>query len=500
MATVASLVSRLKSAYHRVVTRLPWIGTALALLFYAVGVAWRWLHITRIHDPRKFVYSDMSLYVGLAKRFAKPEYVARINDITHPPGATLTFAYLYRHDPTMQTMTYFNFVMCALAPLAIALLGWVTFGARNAKIALVVASFYFPYVDYGGFFLAEMPFIVVIPLTLALLILAVKREKLWAVAAVGLVAGLVFFCAIALKALALLAGACCVVVLVAFWRGAPAKKKAIALLAVSLGALPGTVSLSNRCTAANNGQFCLSNNKNAADVLLGHYGRVQKMTWKDPKGGAFTFGSPSDVQKGYSETPTMSFGMTDSKANMDAAKAWMKAHPFETVVLSLQHVWDLYATQPWPSNSTKDWKVVAIFQFGFVVFIFLPACVALLDLLRRKGLRAFLRSNELLVVSPFVGLVGAVMLATGEPRYRIPFDSLFILVAIEFYRRWGDMREKDATAEDAPAPAADALGQASDAPATEASGPDAESESDAKAESEGEGEPSPESDGKVVAT
>jgi hypothetical protein len=445
MASPAA-ASRLKSAYERFVTRFPWVGTALSVLVYAIGVLWRWVHITRIHDPRKFVYSDMSLYVGLAKRFANPAYQARINDITHPPGATLVFAYLYRHDPTMQTMAYFNFAMCALAPLAIALLGWVVFGPRNAKITLAVISLYFPYVDYGGFFLAEMPFIVVIPLTLALLIIAVKRERLWAVGAVGLLAGVVFFCAIALKALALLAGFCCALVLVAFWRGAPAKKKAIALLAMSLGALPGTASLADRCTKANGGQFCLSNNKNASDILLGHYGRVQTMTWKDPKGGTFTFGSPSDVQKGYTEKPVMSFGMTDGKANMAEAKKWIKAHPFEATVLSLQHVWDLYSTQPWPSNSTKDWKVVALFQFGFVLFAFFPAAVRLVDLLRRDGLRAFLRSNEVLVLSPFIGLVAAVMLATGEPRYRIPFDSLFILVAIEFYRRWGDWKGTPAPA------------------------------------------------------
>lgn len=430
------MLARLGASIRRISTRLPWLGTALALAVYALGVVWRWLHIMHWHDPRKFVYSDMSLYVNLAKRFAKPGYEARINDITHPPGATLVYSHLYRDDQSMKTMVIFNFVMCALAPLAVALLGWVTFGKKNARIALVAATLYWPYVDYGGFFLSEMPFIVFIPLTLALAILAVRRRSLFAVAGLGLLAGVVFFFTIALKALALLAGGCAAVVLVALWRGAPGRAKAVVLLALALGAAPGTKWMADRCTKANADQFCLSNNKTSADVLIGHYGRNQVLSWKDPKGGTFTFGNPSDVQHGYTARPSVDFAMTDNKRNREAVIAFAKAHPDETIVLTLQHVYDMYSTLSWPSNSTHEWKVVIIFQYLFLLLIFFPACMRMVDILRRDGLRAFLRSNEVLVLSPFLGLLASVMIATGEPRYRIPFDSLFILVAIEFFRHW----------------------------------------------------------------
>lgn len=420
---------------------MPWLGTALSLVVYGLGVVWRGLYVLRLHDPRKFVYSDMSLYVNLAKKFTRPGYKLTPNDITHPPGATVVFSWLYKHDNTMSTMVWFQFAVCALTPLAVALLGWALFGKRNAKIVLVLASIYFPFVEYGGFFLAEMQMILCIPLALALLIIAAKRERMVAVVGVALLGATVLSWAVALKALSLLAGGIGGVVFLAFWSGAPFKKKLAVVLTMAIGLAPVSIWLSDRCTTANEGHFCYSNNKNAADVLLGHYGRVQTITWKNPKGGTFTFGNPSDYQHGYTDKPVFHFGMTDSKANSDEAKRWMKAHPSQAVVLSLQHVFDMYATSAWPSSATKEWQIMAVYQYLFIAFIFFPACMLLVDMLRKKGFRALLKSSELLVLAPFLGLVAAVMIATGEPRYRIPFDSLFIVVAVEFYQRWREGRE-----------------------------------------------------------
>jgi 4-amino-4-deoxy-L-arabinose transferase-like glycosyltransferase len=383
----------------------------------------------------------MSLYVGLAKRFTRPGYKLSPNDITHPPGATVVFSWLYRHDNTMMSMVWFQFVVCALVPLSVALLAWSLFGKQNAKVALAVTSLYFPFIEYGGFFLAEIQMIALIPLSLALLVLAAKRKRMIAVVLVSVVAGLVFSWAVALKALSLVAGATGGFVFLCFWRGAPIKKKAVVAVTLALAVIPVSLWLSERCTTANEGRFCYSNNKNAADVLLGHYGRVQSITWKNPKGGTFTFGNPSDYQHNYTEKPVLNFGMTDSKANADEAKRWIKAHPGQAAVLTLNHVFDMYTTSAWPSAATKEWQIMTVYQYLFIVFVFFPACMRIVDLLRRHGLRALLGSDEAVTLAPFAGLVAAVMISTGEPRYRIPFDSLFIVVAIEFFRRWRRDRE-----------------------------------------------------------
>ena len=39
------------------------------------------------------------------------------------------------------------------------------------------------------------------------------------------------------------------------------------------------------------------------------------------------------------------------------------------------------------------------------------------------------------MVSPLFGVIAAVAAATGEIRYRLPWDGMFIVLAVEFYRR-----------------------------------------------------------------
>jgi hypothetical protein len=72
--------------------------------------------------------------------------------------------------------------------------------------------------------------------------------------------------------------------------------------------------------------------------------------------------------------------------------------------------------------------------------VLLPALCLCLDSIRRQGLRGFVGSEAMLVLSPILGVIAAVFIATGEPRYRVPFDGLFILVAIQFYRSFGRVR------------------------------------------------------------
>jgi len=53
-----------------------------------------------------------------------------------------------------------------------------------------------------------------------------------------------------------------------------------------------------------------------------------------------------------------------------------------------------------------------------------------------RGFRAFLKSGEFLVLSPLLGLLAAVIVSTGEERYRIPFEGLFIIGAVVFYQHF----------------------------------------------------------------
>ena len=410
------------------------LNIATAVVF-AVGVLWRCLHILKYHDPRTHADSDMKMYLNLAKRFATPGFVPTIGEITHPPATGMLFSWFYQRDNSFQTLIYFQTFITCLVPLAVAAFALAVFDRRTAKWALIASSLYFPFIDYGGYFLSEVYMMLLNPLAAALFVAAAKQKTLARVALVGLVAGVVFWLAMAFKMVALpsMLGFCTLYWL--FSTDAPRKWKTVAVLALVLGAAPGTAALSVRCTKANEGHFCLVSNKAPADFLLGHYGRIQGLAWKDSKGRVTVqFGSPSAYQRGYREVPSVPFLITDGPKNSAAAWGWIKQHPGEALVLSFEHVYDSFCgSLPWPSIADGFWPLSEAFHFIFLIFLLVPSLVCCLDVPRRQGFRKFFQSRELLVLSLVFGLVAAVFVATGEERYRMPYDSVFILLAIRFY-------------------------------------------------------------------
>lgn len=405
------------------------------LVAFAVGVLWRCLHILKFHDPRSYVDSDMKMYVGLAKRFATPGFVPTMGDITHPPATGMLFSWFYQRDNTFQSLINFQTVITCLVPLAVGAFALAVFDRRTAKWAVIVASFYYPFIDYGGYFLSEVYMMLLNPLAAAVFVAAAKQKSVARVAVVGLVAGVIFWLAMAFKMVAFpsMLGFCALYWL--FSTDASRKLKSIAVLALFLGAAPGTAALSARCTKANEGHFCLVSNKAPADFLLGHYGRIQGLAWKDPKGRiTVQFGSPAAYQRGYREVPSVPFLITDGPQNSAYAWGWIRQHPIEALILSCEHVYDSFCgSLPWPSVANGYWAVSEAYHFIFLLFLLLPSLVRCLDVIRRQGFRKFLESRELLVLSLVFGLIAAVFVATGEERYRMPYDSAFILLAIRFY-------------------------------------------------------------------
>jgi hypothetical protein len=405
------------------------------LVVFVVGVVWRCLHVLKFHDPRSYVDSDMAMYVGLAKRFATPGFIARIGDITHPPATAMLFAWFYKRDNTFQSLVNFQTVITCLVPLAVGAFALAVFDKRTAKWAVIASCLYYPFIDYGGYFLSEVYMMLLNPLAAAVFVAAAKQKTVARVAGVGLLAGVIFWLAMSFKMVAFpsMVGFCALYWL--FSTDATRKLKSVAILALFLGAAPGTAALSVRCTNANEGHFCLVSNKAPADFLLGHYGRIQGLAWKDPKGRVTVqFGSPAAYQRGYREVPSVPFLITDGPQNSAYAWAWIRKHPVEAFVLSCEHVYDSFCgSLPWPSVANGFWAVSESYHFIFLLFVLLPSLMRCLDVVRRQGFRKFLESRELLVLSLVFGLIAAVFVATGEERYRMPYDSAFILLAIRFY-------------------------------------------------------------------
>lgn len=433
MVVCAVLLARVRSV---VLHPLPW-----TVLVFLAGVAIR-VHYTLVaHNPARFVYSDMNLYMSLAKRFAQGTPELARWDVTHPLGYSWFLGMLLRWDPTLERATQVHLAVGILVPLAVGLLGYATFGRRTAYAATVFASLYYPFIEFGGVFLSEIHFIFWLTLTFVALFAASRSRTVIRLVLLSFVAGLALSLAAALKSVALPAVAsffAVQVVAFAFSRGSFAARLRwlrdflMRSITVGLGAAPLLTFLARVCTAANQDKFCVTGNKMGADFLLGHYGRVAAIKWGVDEGRTYQFGSPGAALRHYTEVVSVPFPITDSAANAAAAWSWVRDHPVAAIVLSLDHVYDaFFGSGMWPTYETPFWCYADLSQHAFVLLLFLPTVLAL-NTLVRKGVRTFMTNQILLVLAPVAALAVVVALATGEVRYRIPFDVFFIVVTCAY--------------------------------------------------------------------
>jgi hypothetical protein len=315
-------------------------------------------------------------------------------------------------------------------------------GATRA--AIVVASLYYPFVDIGGYFLPE-PYVALFgTFSLACWFWVVRlieaapacRRITGKIAAVAAAGGVSLAVAAAMSFLAVSAVLATVLLHLALTKGPPRRSRAVAAGVLFLAAVPVLGWQTERCTSAN-GTLCPSTNTIPADVLVGHYGRIQAIIWRDPTTGlSASRGSPSFWQHGYRERPEVQHRITNQRKNLQLAWKWTRKHPWQALTVSSEHVWDTLAgVHAWPTVGTAYWPPLYAFQYLFIVLLFFPTSALLVDLARRRGIKGMLQSVELATLGPIFGLSLWVFFTWGEPRFRFPWDGSFIILTIEFFRR-----------------------------------------------------------------
>jgi 4-amino-4-deoxy-L-arabinose transferase-like glycosyltransferase len=394
---------------------------------YLAGVALRVWYTFVFRPPSASIYSDMDFYVSLAREL-RSGAALRPWHVTHPLGFPLLLMLTRGSDLTFAGPTQMQLAVSALVPVVAGVLGAAAFGRRTALAMIAVSSFYFPFIEYGALFLSEVHFIFWLALAFAAFLVAPRAptERLAVATAFG--GGIALSIAAVMKAVALPVAIVFFAVQTLGLRLGRRRLRLGLALAALLGVLPLVAFHASACTRANGGRVCVMGTKAGADFLLGHYGRVREIQWAGPDGGrAFHFSSPGSHLRFYSEDKAVPFALYDGPAN--AAEAWrfIGAHPLEALVLSLDHVFDaFFGVAMWPSFQSDTWLYADLSQWLFVVGLLLPSLWVLAKLARARRL---LESRALLVLSPVFGLVVTVMIATGEVRYRVPFDLFFIAVA-----------------------------------------------------------------------
>lgn len=438
-----------------------WVG-----LVYACGVALRVLYTLYIQHPDSLIYSDMGIYVGLARRMVAGVPLLR-SDVTHPLGYASLLAFLFARGGSLQLAINLQLVVTCLVPLAIGLLGAAAYGRRTAYLAVVFASLYFPFIEYGALFLSEIHFIFWLTLAFAAFLGARRVRRLGVAIVLALGGGFALSVATVFKSVALPAAFVFfavegVALLVARPADGPSQPWSARLRSglsrlrpwllrsalVALAAAPILGAFARVCTRANDNQFCVTGNKMGADFLLGHYGRVADIEWIAEGHDQFRFGSPGALLRHYDTHVRVPISYTDNQRNTAEAWRWIGKHPGEAIVLSIDHIYDtFFGSSMWPTFNGGMWPYANLSQFLFIVLLFVPTVLACAGIVRR-GWRAVVTSQTALVLAPIVALAIIVAIATGEVRYRIPFDVFFIVIACAYACR--DLASVDGPGGDAP--------------------------------------------------
>jgi hypothetical protein len=420
-------------------------------LVYACGIALRALYVYRAQDPMDFIYSDMGLYVGLAHRMAA-HLPLIAPDVTHPLGYPALLALLLSGGQSLSRVIHLQFVVSCLVPAAVGLLGAVAYGRRTGLLAVVFANLYFPFIEYGALFLAEIHFILWMALAFTGFFAARRALRRRTAIAALVAGGVALSIAASLKSVALpaafmffLVDGLAILARPTGLRSEPLLRRLRPWLVrgalVAVAAAPLLGALARVCTTANEGRFCVTGNKMASDFLLGHYGRIADIEWRSPGHDLFRFGSPGALLRHYEDHAKVSFSMTDGAANKAEAWRWIGRHPGEAIVLSLDHVYDtFFGPTMWPTLNGNSWPFGHLTQYVFFVFLLLPTVLACARVLRR-GARAAIATQTALTMAPIVALAITVAIATGEVRYRIPFDIFFIAIACAYLS--GDLARVD---------------------------------------------------------
>ena len=420
-----------------------------------VGALVRALYVFVLHPEVDHVYSDMEGYVHRALAWAAFGGAAEgVADTVYPPGPTIYFALLARADPTWR--------VAAVAQWAVSfgIIGLVWSIARRlhgnatAMVALAVASVYLPLIHYAGLFLAENPFTLAGLAAFRLFLVAIDATDFARATGWALVAGLAAGIAASLKGTVLAS----IVVVGVVWVALAVRQRRQHIPGVVIGALAGAVlvmlPLAQRCTNLVRTHVCIASTNGAMNVLMGHYGDVGPFYWYDDAHNSWwTFETPSAVLHGYTARVDLPFPPYDERANLALAKDWVKAHPWQALRSSFEHVGDLVAGRTlWPAAELwgVDWG--AVWQWLFWLFVLPPAlvrvAVKLPSMLRLDAAAA----ADALLVAPLAGLAATAFLTIGEVRYRIPFDAFFIILAARAYvalwalRRTGPGRARPAAA------------------------------------------------------
>ena len=446
------------------------IGAIIAWLAFALGVGWRIFYIGVAHRPDRHIYADMAYYADLALRINDPNNVQTIYDTIFPPGTAYLLAGAWRLSNDWSAAILIWLTLSCITPLLIYVTAKRLGGWRVAHICLIFASLWFQFIDYGGFFLAETPFIACLAGGFALTAFALTASNRWIFLASAAGAAACLVLSATFKSQSLATCAIWIIMIVACCPRILFRQMAWGLTIVLSVSMLLLIPVATR-TSSLAGGFHLVSTNGSLNMLIGHYQPdIAVLKFTDPVTGFYyVTANPTTLQKGNTGEHDFNFGAFDGRKCQAAAWQWIRDNPLQSTILSIDHVIDLYAggTYPWPNTNTpyRDW--MNLWEKFNLLCICLPALLYVHNASRSAfSQRKLPPFDDILCISAIMLLWATVFMTMGEPRYRIPYDLFSFYLAAKWYAGIGSQTTvSDVTDETAPLPTTKPLSlAASDTP------------------------------------
>jgi hypothetical protein len=420
---------------------------AAAIAVYFGGIVARGRYILVSHHPRHHATTDAGDLLEVATRLLQRADAQTIHDTIWPPGAPSLLALAMLGDATLGVAAVVQFAMSALIPLLIAHTTLLAAGRRAAYVALLLASLHFGFVHYAGYFLSELAFQFAATLAVWASVLSLRLAESLAPAArpgnevlvlilLGGAAGVAWGFATYFRpnalAMALLIGGA---LLARFVRRN--QRCYLPLLAgAALGFALVLAPLAHRCTSLK-GSFCPVSNNIAMNMVLGQAGEVKGLTFRNTKRPELTTGwvPPALLHHGYEAEKEVPFSIYDT----GPALAWLGErlvkNPGEFLVRIVGNWLDLFRFEYWPDDyGSLPERSASVMKQAFLLFVVAPGLFGAWLLLRDRR-----KAHDSAVPGFLLATFGALSLVAafsmGEPRYRIPFDGVFVLLAASLFTR-----------------------------------------------------------------
>jgi hypothetical protein len=419
--SIAVLVALIAACFVAVrLLPLPLSHQCIAALLLALAGWIRYRYVFDWHSPEFFAYSDMAGYVNHGRELARGEHHA--DQLVQPIGYPLVLALSLRAVGDF-TLAYWVHVLASWGTVA---LSWRAsarrwLGERAGLWVLGIAALHIPFVTLSGFFLAETLF----AFQLALLFYGLSWFRFPWRSGHAFVLGLVYMSALWIKGHNTFFGPLVIAWMVG-WALAHRRTGGRSLLRRLLGptlAFCAAAAIVVASHAAYTRVYYGHAHLSAATAALNLVeGKCPAKRNYDSTGSGWL--SPLFVQLGESDEKHWPRPFSDQSYFWSAGLDCIKQNPL-VLLTSFRYVYYLFFdNQLWPSNTTDSAGLVRLSGMIYSGLLF-PGILAGAAIVVRRPWR---RSGLFVVLA--LSIVVCAFVFKSELRYRVPFDVVYIPLAV----------------------------------------------------------------------